>query len=79
MSTKKSEERCDIVRLEAMSRLDNLFLAGPGSNWYKAKGFANPQAGLDKVFIALILLLYLGHAGRVLGVDGWRLRCAAGG
>ena len=35
MSTKKSEERCDIVRLEAMSRLDNLFLAGPGPNWYK--------------------------------------------
>ncbi len=29
--------------------------------------------------MALILILYLGHAGRVLGVDGWRLRRAAGG
>ena len=48
-------------------------------NYLSAKGFANPQAGLDKVFIALILLLYLGHAGRVLGVDGWRSRRAAGG
>ena len=28
MSTKKSEERCDIVRLEAMSRLDLGLLIG---------------------------------------------------
>ncbi|MBI4587608.1 MAG: DoxX family membrane protein [Candidatus Rokubacteria bacterium] len=48
-------------------------------NYLSAKGFPNPQAGLDKVFVVLILILYLGHAGRVLGVDGWRANRAAGG
>ena len=48
-------------------------------NYLLAKGFSNPQAGLDKVFIALILILYLGHAGRVLSVDVWRLRRTTGG
>ena len=167
MSIEKSGERCGIVRLQAMSRLDlglligrlftgywflsaslikifernylfsdallgplNAFLAGPGPEWYKAflahvvipnlrpfawldvagefcvgvglllglwtrpsclvalflglnylaaKGFDNPAAGVDKVFIVLLLILYLGHAGRVLGLDGWRLKRAAGG
>lgn len=41
-------------------------------NYLSAKGFANPAAGLDKVFVALLLVLHLGNAGRVLGVDGWR-------
>lgn len=45
-------------------------------NYLSAKGFANPQAGLDKVFIVLTLILYLGNAGRVLGLDGWRGRRA---
>jgi thiosulfate dehydrogenase (quinone) large subunit len=47
-------------------------------NYLSAKGFANPAAGLDKVFVALLLVLYLGHAGRVLGVDGWRSKRAVG-
>lgn len=41
-------------------------------NYLCAKGFDNSAAGVDKVFIALLLVLYLSHAGRVLGVDGWR-------
>lgn len=43
-------------------------------NYLSAKGFASPGAGLDKAFVVLILMLYLGNAGRALGVDGWRAR-----
>lgn len=48
-------------------------------NYLSAKGFDNSAAGIDKVFIALILVLYLSQAGRVLGVDGWRARRAGRG
>jgi thiosulfate dehydrogenase [quinone] large subunit len=40
------------------------------TNYLFAKGWSAPAGGLDKAFIILLLVVLLGDAGQVLGLDG---------
>jgi thiosulfate dehydrogenase [quinone] large subunit len=51
------------------------FAAGVGTfmvgNYLFAKGWSNPASFHDKAFIALLLVVLIGGAGRYWGLDGW--------
>lgn len=49
-----------------------IFMIG---NYLFAKGWPNPAANLDKTFLALLLVIFIGGAGQYWGLDGlWSRR-----
>ena len=86
---KNSGEMCGIVRLEAMSRLDLGLLIGRlfAGYWFLSasliKAFQRNYLFSDALLSPLNMFLAGPgpgwYKGRVVGVDGWRLRRAAGG
>lgn len=39
-------------------------------NYLLAKGWTNPAAGIDKIFLVVLLVVFLADAGRAVGIDG---------
>ena len=40
-------------------------------NYLLSKDWSNPTANHDKDFFILLLIVFIGGAGRYLGLDGW--------